>query len=258
MLPIVNKPLIHYGIEECVQAGIFNIGFVTGRNKRAIEDYLDNHPELEQKLEEKDALHYLKEVEEIINACTFTYIRQKQMLGLGHAILTGKPLIGEEPFAVVLADDLCLGNPLQKMQEIFRKYRASIVAVEEVPPEKVNKYGIIKGREIEEGIWIVEEMVEKPEPQNAPSNLGVIGRYILTPSIFNYLEKTPPGRGGEIQLTDALNTQAKEEIVIAYRLQGRRFDCGSVGGFIEATNYFYQLGWGREEAKSKSQNRKDR
>ena len=258
MLPIVNKPLIHYGIKECMEAGIFNIGFVTGRNKRAIEDYLDNHPELEQKLDEKDALHYLEEVDEIINTCTFTYIRQKQMLGLGHAILTGKPLVGRDPFAVVLADDLCLGNPLREMQEIFKKYRASIVAVEEVPPEKINRYGVIKGKEIEEGVWIVEEMVEKPKPENAPSNLGVIGRYILTPTIFDYLENTPPGRGGEIQLTDALNTQAQEEIVIAYKLKGRRFDCGSVEGFIEATNYFYQLEKGERKENSKKEKDKKR
>lgn len=247
MLPIVNKPLIHYGIEECIEAGIFQIGFVTGRNKRAIEDYLDFHPELEGKLKGSSRYHYLEEVNRIIEKCTFTYIRQRQMLGLGHAVLTGEPLIGNEPFGVVLADDLCLGNPLKEMVQLFRKYRTSIVAVEEIDPRESEKYGVIKGREIEEGVLIVEEMVEKPTPEEAPTNLGIIGRYILTPSIFGYLRRIGPGKGGEIQLTDALNLQAREEVVIAYKIKARRFDCGSVPGYIEAINYFYNhLEFGEE------------
>jgi len=239
MLPIVNKPLIHYGIKECMNAGIYEIGFVTGRNKRAIEDYLDYAPELEEKIKDSSKAKLLHETNEMIKKCTFTYVRQKEMLGLGHAVLTGEPLIGNNPFAVVLADDLCEGDVLSQMVKLFNKYKCSIVAIEEVPKEEVNKYGVIKGKEIENGVFMVEDMVEKPEPSKAPSNLAIIGRYILTPEIFDILKDTKPGKGGEIQLTDALLKQAKDGMVIAYKFKGKRFDCGSVKGFIEATNYFY-------------------
>ena len=240
MLPIVNKPLIHYGIKECMNAGIFEVGFVTGRAKRAIEDYLDHTPELENKIKGSSKAKLLEEVNEMIDKCTFTYVRQKKMLGLGHAVLTGEPLIGNNPFAVVLADDLCDGDILSQMVKLYKKFRCTIVAIEEVPKEEVNKYGVIKGKKIEEGIYMVEDMVEKPEIDKAPSNLAIIGRYILTPDIFNLLRKTKPGIGGEIQLTDALLSQAKEGMVIAYKFKGKRFDCGSVAGFMEATNYFYE------------------
>jgi len=240
MLPIVNKPLIHYGIMECMNAGINEIGFVTGRNKRAIEDYLDFSPELEEKIKDSSKAKLLHETNEMINRCTFTYVRQKEMLGLGHAVLTGEPLIGDNPFAVVLADDLCEGDVLSQMVKLYNKFKCTIVAIEEVPKDEVNKYGVIAGREIEEGVYMVEDMVEKPEIDKAPSNLAIIGRYILTPDIFELLRITKPGRGGEIQLTDALLKQAKEGMVIAYKFKGGRFDCGSVKGFIEATNYFYE------------------
>jgi UTP--glucose-1-phosphate uridylyltransferase len=239
MLPIVNKPLIHYGIQECMNAGIYEIGFVTGRSKRAIEDYLDFNPEIEEKVKDSSKAKLLHETNEMINRCTFTYVRQKEMLGLGHAVLTGEPLIGDNPFAVVLADDLCEGDVLSQMVKLYKKYKCSIVAIEEDPQEEVNKYGVIKGKEIEEGVFMVEDMVEKPEVDKAPSNLAIIGRYILTPDIFDLLRITKPGKGGEIQLTDALLKQAKESMVIAYKFKGRRFDCGSVAGFVEATNYFY-------------------
>jgi UTP--glucose-1-phosphate uridylyltransferase len=242
MLPIVNKPLIHYGIKECMNANIFEIGFVTGRNKRAIEDYLDYAPELEEKIKDSSKAKLLHETNEMIKKCTFTYVRQKEMLGLGHAVLTGEPLIGNNPFAVVLADDLCEGDVLSQMVKLYNKYKCSIVAIEEVPKEEVNKYGVIKGKEIEDGVFMVEDMVEKPEPSKAPSNLAIIGRYILTPEIFDILKDTKPGKGGEIQLTDALLKQAKDGMVIAYKFKGKRFDCGSVKGFIEATNYFYERG----------------
>ena len=240
MLPIVNKPLIHYGIKECMNAGIFEIGFVTGRSKRAIEDYLDYAPELEEKIKDSTKAKLLKETNEMINKCTFTYVRQKEMLGLGHAVLTGEPLIGKNPFAVVLADDLCDGDVLTQMVALYKKFKCSIVAVEEVKKEEVSKYGVIKGKEIEKGIYLVEDMVEKPDVNKAPSNLAIIGRYILTPDIFDLLKNTKPGKGGEIQLTDALLKLAKEGMVIAYKFKGKRFDCGSVDGFIKATNYFYE------------------
>ena len=240
MLPVVNKPLIHYGIKECMNAGIFEIGFVTGRNKRAIEDYLDFSPELEEKVKDSSKAKLLHETNEMIQKCTFTYVRQKEMLGLGHAVLTGEPLIGNNPFAVVLADDLCEGEVLTQMVELYNKYKCTIVAVEEVDKNEVNKYGIIDGKEIENGVIMVKNMVEKPDIDKAPSNLAVIGRYILTPDIFDLLRKTKPGKGGEIQLTDAIMAQAQEGMVLAYKFKGKRFDCGSVAGFIEATNYFYE------------------
>ena len=240
MLPVVNKPLIHYGIKECMNAGIFEIGFVTGRSKRAIEDYLDHTPELEAKVQNSSKAKLIEGVNQIIDQCTFTYVRQKEMLGLGHAVLTGEPLIGDNPFAVVLADDLCDGDVMKQMVKLYKKFRCTIVAVEEVPKEEVNKYGVIKGKKIEDGIFLVEDMVEKPEPNKAPSNLAIIGRYILTPDIFDLLKQTKPGKGGEIQLTDALLKQAKEGMVIGYKFKGKRFDCGSIAGFIKATNYFYE------------------
>ena len=240
MLPIVNKPLIHYGIKECVNAGIFGIGFVTGRAKRAIEDYLDYSPEVEEKVKDSSKAKLLEEVNEMIKKCTFTYVRQKEMLGLGHAVLTGEPLIGNNPFAVVLADDLCVGEILTQMVKLYKKYKCTIVAVEEVDKNEVNKYGIIEGKEIEEGVMMVKNMVEKPDIDKAPSNLAAIGRYILTPDIFNILKNIKPGKGGEIQLTDAILTQAKRGMVLAYKFKGKRFDCGNVSGFVEATNYFYE------------------
>ena len=240
MLPVVNKPLIHYGIKECMNAGIFEIGFVTGRAKRAIEDYLDYAPEVEEKVKDSSKAELLKEVNEMIDKCTFTYVRQKKMLGLGHAVLTGEPLIGNNPFAVVLADDLCVGEVLSQMVKLYEKYKCTIVAVEEVDKNEVNKYGIIEGKEIENGVLMVKNMVEKPDINKAPSNLAAIGRYILTPDIFEILRNTKPGKGGEIQLTDAILAQAKKGMVLAYKFKGKRFDCGSVAGFIEATNYFYE------------------
>ena len=173
----------------------------------------------------------------------FTFIRQRQMKGLGHAILTGKELIGDEPFAVVLADDLCVNEDegvLKQMVALYKQFRCSIVAVEEVPEDEIHKYGVIKGSVIREDIYRVDDMVEKPAPGTAPSNLAIIGRYILTPDIFDIIERTEPGKGGEIQITDALLEQAKTGCVLAYKFKGKRFDCGSVPGYIEATNYVYE------------------
>ena len=246
MLPILNKPLIQYGVEEAMEAGIYEMAIVTGRGKRAIEDHFDISYELESQIKGTSKENLLKDIREIIDNCTFSYTRQKKMLGLGHAILTGQTLIGNEPFAVILADDLCYNSDkgvLAQMVELYEKYQCSIVAIEEVPKEDTSKYGVIAGKLIDgsSNIYRVSDMVEKPDPKDAPSNLAIIGRYILTPDIFDILKETKPGRGGEIQITDALLKQAKEGRVVAYKFEGNRFDCGNVDGFVEATNHFYKL-----------------
>ncbi|BAN69524.1 UTP--glucose-1-phosphate uridylyltransferase GalU [endosymbiont of unidentified scaly snail isolate Monju] len=243
VMPIVNKPLIQYGVEEALEAGMHDIAIVTGRGKRALEDHFDVSYELEHQINGTDKEAYLADIRRLMDQCTFSYTRQKEMKGLGHAILTGETLIGREPFGVILADDLCDGNSdgvMAQMARIYAKYRCSVVAIEEVPQDQIEKYGVIAGSEIEDGLFMISDMVEKPSPEEAPSNLAIIGRYILTPDIFDILRETPPGRGGEIQITDALLTQAKRNMVLAYKFKGRRFDCGSVAGFIEATNYYYE------------------
>ncbi len=220
------------------------MAIVTGRGKRAIEDHFDISYELEHQIKGTSKEHYLTEIRDVITNCTFSYTRQIAMKGLGHAIACGETLIGDEPFAVILADDLCDNEDgesvLSQMIKLYEIYKCSIVAVEEIPPQDSNKYGVIAGEFLEDNIIRVGDMVEKPEPQDAPSNLAIIGRYILTPDIFEILKDTKAGRGGEIQITDALLTQAKQGNVIAYKFKGKRFDCGSVDGFVEATNYFYK------------------
>ena len=243
MLPILTKPLMQYGVEEALSAGITNMAIVTGRGKRAIEDHFDNAYELESQLSGTSKEIYLKDIKEIIKKSTFTYVRQKQMLGLGHAILTGEPLIGDEPFAVVLADDLCDfdgDGVISQMIEVYNQYQCSVIAIEEVPMNQTHKYGIIAGNLIDNSndTYRVTDMVEKPEEQSAPSNMAIIGRYILTPDIFNILKNIEPDKNGEIQITDALLVQAKQSKVIAYKFKGRRFDCGGIEGYIQATNYF--------------------
>jgi len=243
MLPILTKPLMQYGVEEALSAGITNMAIVTGRGKRAIEDHFDNAYELELQLSGTSKESYLKDIKEIIKKSIFTYVRQKQMLGLGHAILTGEPLIGDEPFAVVLADDLCdcdEDGVISQMIKIYNQYQCSVVAIEEVPINQTHKYGIIAGNLVDNSLntYQVSDMIEKPEQKNALSNMAIIGRYILTPDIFNILKNIKPDNNGEIQLTDALLVQAKQAKVIAYKFKGRRFDCGSVKGYLEATNYF--------------------
>lgn len=245
MLPVLTKPLLQYGVEEAVSAGMDTMAIVTGRGKRAIEDHFDRSFELEHQIFGTSKETLMSEIRNIVNNYTFSYTRQLEMKGLGHAILTGQTLIGNEPFAVILADDLCDNDGdavLTQMTKLYEKYQCSIVAVEEIPPEDSNKYGVIAGDMIEENIVRVTDMVEKPDPKDAPSNLAIIGRYILTPDIFDIIKETKPGKGGEIQITDALLTQAKQGKVIAYKFKGKRFDCGSVDGFVEATNYFYNKG----------------
>ena len=243
MLPILTKPLLQYAVEEALSAGMNNMAVVTGKGKQAIEDHFDRSLELEMQIKGTQKEELLKEVSEVCKNSTFTYVRQKQMLGLGHAILTGEPLIGNEAFAVHLADDLCIndGNSvLTQMVEIYKKYQCSVVAIEAVPMNQTDKYGVIAGDLVDgtDDTYRVTDMIEKPDPKDAPTNMAIIGRYILTPDIFNILRNTKPGQGGEIQITDALLTQAKQGKVIAYKFKGRRFDCGSVKGYVEATNHF--------------------
>ena len=246
MLPIITKPLLQYGVEEALSAGITNIAVVTGKGKRSIEDHFDNSVELESQLKETSKEHYIKDIQDIIEKATFTYVRQKKMLGLGHAILTGEPLIGNNPFAVILADDLCINSDdsvLKQMLKVFNKYKCSVVAIEEVPKEDTNKYGIIDGDLIDgsNDTFRVTDMVEKPESIDSPSNMAIVGRYILTPDIFEIIKTIKPDLNGEIQITDALLSQAKQGNVVAYKFKGLRFDCGSVRGYIQATNHFAKL-----------------
>ncbi|MEO1953316.1 MAG: UTP--glucose-1-phosphate uridylyltransferase GalU, partial [Campylobacterales bacterium] len=206
MLPVLTKPLLQYGVEEAIEAGLETMAIVTGRGKRAIEDHFDRSYELENQIDGTSKEVLMEGIRGIIQDCTFSYTRQVEMKGLGHAILTGETLIGDEPFAVVLADDLCDNDGdavLTQMIKLYDKYKCSIVAVEEIPPEDSNKYGVIAGDEIEDNIVRVSDMVEKPDPKDAPSNLAIIGRYILTPDIFDIIRDTKPGKGGEIQITDA-------------------------------------------------------
>ncbi|EAH4999178.1 UTP--glucose-1-phosphate uridylyltransferase GalU [Campylobacter jejuni] len=244
MLPILTKPLIHYGVDEALEAGMENMGFVTGRGKRALEDYFDISYELEHQISGTKKEYLLDEIRSLINRCTFTFTRQNQMKGLGDAVLKGRSLVGDEAFGVILADDLCVNeeglNVMAQMVKIYEKYRCTIIAVMEVPKEQVSNYGVISGNFVEENLIMVNSMIEKPSPDEAPSNLAIIGRYILTPDIFGILENTKAGKNGEVQLTDALLTQATNGMVLAYKFQGKRFDCGSVEGFVEATNYFYE------------------
>ncbi|MCK2123880.1 UTP--glucose-1-phosphate uridylyltransferase GalU [Pseudomonas sp. PNPG3] len=244
MLPVVNKPLIQYGVEEALDAGLNEISIVTGRGKRALEDHFDISYELETQIKGTDKENYLVGIRRLLNECSFSYTRQTEMKGLGHAILTGRPLIGDEPFAVVLADDLCV-NPegdgvLTQMVKLYNQYRCSIVAIQEVDPQETNKYGVIAGDMIRDDIFRVTNMVEKPKPEDSPSNLAIIGRYILTPDIFDIIANTEPGKGGEIQITDALMQQAQNGCVIAYKFKGKRFDCGGAEGYIDATNFCFE------------------
>ncbi|MGI9286516.1 MAG: UTP--glucose-1-phosphate uridylyltransferase GalU [Pseudomonadales bacterium] len=243
MLPIVNKPLVQYGVEEAIEAGMTDIGFVTGRGKRAINDHFDMSYELEHQISGTSKESYLQGIRSVLNRATFSSTRQREMKGLGHAILTGETLVGNEAFGVILSDDLCFNGGagvMQQMVNLYKQFRCSIVAIEEVPKDQTDKYGVIEGDVIKEGLYTVNNMVEKPAPADAPSNLAIIGRYILTPDIFEILRSIEPGKNGEVQITDALLVQAQHGCVMAYKFDGKRFDCGSVDGFVEATNYCYK------------------
>ncbi|MFT6917005.1 MAG: UTP--glucose-1-phosphate uridylyltransferase [Motiliproteus sp.] len=244
MLAVVDKPLIQYGVEEAVSAGLKRICLINGRHKQAIENHFDRNVELEQQLAGSPKIELLAGINNLIDSCQVTSVRQLQAKGLGHAIGCAEAVVGNEPFAVLLPDDLCV-NPqgesvLAQMVALYEQYQCSIVAIEEVPMDQVDKYGVIAGIEEAPGIYRISAMVEKPVPSEAPSNLAIIGRYLLTPDIFELLATTPPGKGGEIQITDALLKQAEQGRVIGFKFQGRRFDCGSVPGYVEATNYCYE------------------
>lgn len=243
MLPVLTKPLIQYGVEEAMEAGMNTMAIVTGRGKRAIEDHFDVSYELEHQIKGTAKEKMLADIRHIIDKCVFSYTRQIEMKGLGHAILTGKPLIGNQPFAVILADDLCVNDEdgvLSQMVSLYEQYQCSIVAIEEIDPMHTDKYGVIAGDEIAPGIYRVSTMVEKPAPADAPTNLAIIGRYILTPDIFEIIQHIKPGKGGEIQITDALLEQAKIGKVIAYKFRGKRYDCGSIDGYVQATIELYE------------------
>lgn len=244
MLPVVNKPLVQYGVEEAIDAGMHEINFITGRGKRAIDDHFDISYELEHQIKGSGKEKYLVGIRRLLDEGTFVSIRQREMKGLGHAILTGEGLIGSNPFGVILSDDLCVNEGgdgvMAQMVELYKQFRCSIVAVMEVPEDEVHKYGVVAGTSLKDGLYRVDHMVEKPSKEEAPSNLAIIGRYILTPDIFDIIRDVKPGKGGEIQITDALQVQAQKGCVMAYKFKGRRFDCGSVPGFVEATNYCYE------------------
>jgi UTP--glucose-1-phosphate uridylyltransferase len=247
MLPILTKPLIQYGVEEAMSAGMNTMAMVTSKYKQAIKNHFEPHGDIEASIKGTTKEGLLDELNHTSEQCNFTYIEQQQMLGLGHAIYTGKPLIGNEAFAVILPDDLCTSDGdsvLKQMTELFNQHPdCCIVAIEEVPMTEVDKYGVIDGELLEgsDNAYRVNSMVEKPSPEDAPTNLAIIGRYILTPEIFDALENTAPDKNGEIQITDALMTLAKEGKVIAYKFQGARYDCGSVKGFVVATNHFAKV-----------------
>lgn len=240
MLPIVDKPTIQYIVEEAINAGIEDIIIVTGRNKRSIEDHFDRSIELEMELENKGQTELLELARAVSNIANIHYIRQKEPRGLGHAISVAKNFIGNEPFAVLLGDDIVVSQKpcLGQMIDIFNEYKTSILGVQHVPMSAVNKYGIVKCKHIEGRVYKVQDMVEKPKAEDAPSNIAILGRYIITPRIFHYLENQEAGAGGEIQLTDALRRLAEEEAMYAYDFLGKRYDVGHKQGYLEATVEF--------------------
>ncbi len=240
MLALVDKPLIQYVIEEAVSSGIEEVVLITGRGKRAIEDHFDVAFELEEDLRAKGKHKLLSEIQRIADLVTFCYIRQKKALGLGHAILTAKRVVGSEPFAVLLGDDIIDSEvpALRQMMDVYKRYPATILAIQKVHHSQTHQYGIIDAKRIENGVYLVKDLVEKPQSDAAPSNLAIIGRYILTPEIFGALEQTKPGKGGEIQLTDGLKLLLKSQPIYAFEFKGKRHDAGDKLGFLKATVEF--------------------
>jgi UTP--glucose-1-phosphate uridylyltransferase len=237
MMPVVDKPLIQYAVEEAVEAGITDMVFVTGRNKRSIPDHFDTAYELEAELALRGKTELLRIVQEVIpKNINCIYIRQSMALGLGHAVLCAKPVVQDEPFAVILADDLVDGQPgiVKQMVDVFGKYQCSVLGVMDVPREQTRQYGIVSSTNLEPDVEKVTGIVEKPNPEDAPSTLAVVGRYILTPRIFDHLEQVQPGAGGEIQLTDGIASLMAVEQLLAYRFKGIRYDCGDKLGYLKA------------------------
>ncbi len=238
MLPIVDKPTLQYIIEECVASGIEEILIITGRNKKSIEDHFDRSVELEIELEKSGKEEMLKMVREISDMVNIHFIRQKEPRGLGHAILCAKTFVGNEPFAVLLGDDVVYNDNkpcLKQLIDCYEEYKTSVLGVQTVEPQDVNKYGIVGGLHIEDRVYKVKNLIEKPAVEEAPSNVAILGRYIITPKIFEILENTKPGKGNEIQLTDALLELIKHEAMYAYDFEGRRYDVGDKLGFLQAT-----------------------
>ncbi|MDD5603041.1 MAG: UTP--glucose-1-phosphate uridylyltransferase GalU [Eubacteriales bacterium] len=237
MLPIVDKPTIQFIVEEAIASGIEAIIIVTGRNKQAIEDHFDKSYELEEELKKKGDTSLLSLVQDVSNLVDINYIRQKEPRGLGHAIYCARAFIGDEPFAVLLGDDIVDARVpcLKQLIDVYDKYETSVLGVQHVPAEDVTKYGIISGREVEDRIFRIDDLVEKPEKDKAPSDIAILGRYIITPAIFRHVESTAPGKGGEIQLTDALKSLMLKEAMYAYDFEGKRYDVGNRMGFISAT-----------------------
>ncbi len=242
MLLVHTKPLIQYGVEEAIEAGCDIMGIITNKNKTVIEDYFDNNLDVENVIQNSSNKNILDDLNDIINNNQFIYTRQLEIKGLGNAIYCAKPLVGNEAFAVILSDDLCINKNngvLSQMMEVYEKYpNHCIVAVEKIAPEKSNQYGIISGENIQDNLIRVNDMVEKPEEKDALSDLAIVGRYILTPDIFDILENMKKGKGGEIQITDALLELAKKGNVLAVNFDGKRFDCGKIDGLMEANKYF--------------------
>lgn len=248
MLPIVDKPTIQYIVEEAVASGIEDIIIVTGRTKKSIEDHFDKSVELEMELEKHSKHELLEIARSVSDIANIYYIRQKEPKGLGHAILTAKTFVGDEPFAVLLGDDVITSETpcLKQMINVYNQYEATILGVQTVERKQVSKYGIVDGNQVSDRIYTVNDMVEKPKVDEAPSNVAVLGRYIITPGIFKYLEQQEIGAGGEIQLTDSLRKLAKEEMMYAYNFVGKRYDVGSKMGFLQAT---IEFALSREELK---------
>jgi UTP--glucose-1-phosphate uridylyltransferase len=240
MLPIVDKPTIQYIIEEAVASGIEEILIITGRNKRAIEDHFDKSVELEKELEEHNKTELLKMVKDISNMADIYYIRQKEPKGLGHAISCARTFVGNDPFAVMLGDDVVDSKIpcLKQLIDCFSEYKTTVLGVQQVPHKDVSKYGIVNGMHIENGVYKVKDLVEKPKIDESPSDIAILGRYIITPAIFDILDNTKPGKGGEIQLTDALKNLMQTEAMYAYVFEGRRYDVGDKLGFLQATVEF--------------------
>jgi UTP--glucose-1-phosphate uridylyltransferase len=237
MLPVVDKPAIQYVVEEAVEAGMTDIIIITGRGKRAIEDHFDKSYELEHKLREAGNKEALEEVQRIASMADIFYIRQKEQLGLGHAILCAKKHVGKEPFAVMLGDDIVVNDHpcIGQLVEVHEEYKASVVGVERVPKALVSRYGVISGKKVKGGVYKVDDLVEKPSPEEAPSDMAIIGRYVFEPDIFEYLERIGPGKGGEYQLTDAMRLMCRKKGLYGFRFSGRRFDIGSKADWIRAT-----------------------
>ncbi len=237
MLPLIDKPLVHYVVEEAIASGIEQVLFVTGRGKRAIEDYFDIAFELEALLHDKGKDAELVQMRKIAEMVKIFYVRQKQAMGLGHAILCGREFVGNEPFAVLLGDDIIDADRpcLSQLLDVYHKYQGTVLALEQVPMENISSYGCVKANQITEEAFEVLDMVEKPKREDAPSNLAIIGRYVLTPDIFPILERQQPGKGGEIQLTDAIRKLLTVDAVYGCRFEGTRHDCGDKFGFLKAT-----------------------